>query len=72
MRKHIGNLKHKRKALTIRLYRCQIGWGRLKNDGDPRVSLGTPPRSSSHFHRIHRSHQYKITLMALVSTGFRL
>jgi len=31
------------------------------------LSVGVPG-----IHRIHRSHQYLITLMALVSTGFRL
>jgi len=31
-----------------------------------------PYKLMKFFHRIHRSHQYQMTLMALVSTGFRL
>ena len=42
IRTYIRNLKHWRKAVTIRLYQRQIWWGWLKNDGNPRVSLSTP------------------------------
>jgi len=44
MWRQIENLKHYRKALTIRLYWYQIWWGSNKNDGDPHASLGPPPR----------------------------